>query len=261
MDRKIQFIISGFYFDKHSDGEYLQSLKYLEDENDNISVFWSCHAEPPKSIKDGGNFIINENVGFEWGAYRKAIDHLIYQLEDDTILFLMHDDLLIKDWSFINQCIKMLDSGVKIIGNGANYSMDNFNPYDEARLSYWLKTKDRYIDYVEEENKHFYNEILLVKSIRGSFICTKLNHLNEIGGLEYVKKGSPGIDTDVPDVEGVIGNGRYQSFGNTSLYLNAYKFTKIFGHDKIKYLSPYYCVSDYIIERPEEEENPKLVGG
>ena len=98
-------------------------------------------------------------------------------------------------------------------------------------------------------------------NLTGSFICTQLNYLNEVGGLEYVKKGSPGIDTTAPDVEGVTGNGRYQSFGNTSLYLNAYKFTKIFGHNKIKYLSPYYCVSDYIIERPEEEENPKFVGG
>ena len=259
MDKKIQFIISGFYFDKHSDGEYLKSLKYLEDENDNISVFWSCHAEPPKSIKDSGNFILNQNIGFEWGAYKKALDHLIYQIEDDTILFLMHDDLLIKDWSFINICLQMLESGVKVIGNGANYSM-NLNPFEEARLSYWLKTKDRLIDYVDEQNKHFYNETLLAKSVRGSFICTKLNYLNEVGGLEYVKKGSPGIDTSLPDVDGVVGNGRYQSFGNTSLYLNAYKFTKIFGPDKIKYLSPYYCVSDYIIERPEEVENLKFIG-
>ena len=257
---KLQFIISGFYFDKYSDGEYLESLRYLEKENDNISIFWSCNTEPPKTIKENKNFIINQNVGFEWGAYKKALDYLNYKLDDDTILFLMHDDLIIKDWAFINKCIEMLDNGAKIIGNGANYSMQ-FNPFEEARLSYWLRNNDKLIDYVDNENKHFYNENLLVKSVRGSFICTKLSYLNEVGGLEYVKKGSPGINTKTPDVEGVIGNGRYESFGNTSLYLNAYKFTKIFGFDKIKYLSPYYCVSDYIIERPEEEENPKFVGG
>tara|TARA_Y100000034_G_scaffold96411_1_gene117384 strand:- start:149 stop:919 length:771 start_codon:yes stop_codon:yes gene_type:complete len=254
---KIQFIIAGFYFDKYSKGEYLKDLKYIDDENENISVFWSCHNEPPQSIKDDGNFILSENVGLEWGAYRKALDYL--KLEDNTILFLMHDDLLIKDWSFVEKCIEMLDSGVKIIGNGANYPM-TLDPHSKARLSYWLKTNDKWVDYTDENNKYFYDETLDIKSIRGSFICTKMGYLNGIGSLDYVKKGSPGIDTTVPDVDGVVGNARLESFGNTSLYLNAYKFTKIFGIDKIKYLSPYYCVSDYMVERIEEIDNPKYIG-
>ena len=254
---KIQFIISSFYFDKYSDGEYIDGLKYLLDENENISLFWSCHKEPPNTIKDIGEFRVYENVGFEWGAYTKALNHL--NLDEDTILFLMHDDMLVKDWSFVNKCISMLDEGVKIIGNGSNYP-SVVEPYSEARLSYWLKTKDRWIDYVREENKHFYDEDLLCKSVRGSFICTKVKYLNEVGGLEWVDKGSPGIDVTVPDVDGVLGNGRFQSFGNTSLYLNAYKFTKVFGPDKIKYLSPYYCVSDYMVERIEEIDNPKYIG-
>ena len=254
---KIQFIIAGFYFDKYSDGEYLKNLKFIEDENENVSVFWSCHAEPPQSIKDAGNFIVNENVGLEWGAYRKALDYL--NLDDDTILFLMHDDLLIKDWSFVDRCIEILNGGVKVIGNGANYPM-TLNPHSEARLSHWLKTNDKWIDFVEENNKHLYDETLPIKSIRGSFICTMVKYLNEIGSLDYVKRGCPGVDTTVPDADGVVGNSRIGSFGNTSLYLNAYKFTKYFGIDKIKYLSPYYCNSDFIIERIEEKDNPKYIG-
>ena len=35
----------------------------------------------------------------EWGAYNKAFNHL--NLDDDTIVFCIQDDMVIKDWGFV----------------------------------------------------------------------------------------------------------------------------------------------------------------
>ena len=32
------------------------------------------------------------------------------------------------------------------------------------------------------------------------------------------------------------------------------------SNTSLKYLSPYYCVSDYMVERIEEIDNPKYIG-
>ena len=45
----------------------------------------------------------------EDGAYQQALDYL--EIDDDTILFLLHDDLVIKDWEFI----KLLVMGLIIL--------------------------------------------------------------------------------------------------------------------------------------------------
>ena len=52
-------------------------------------------------------------------------------------------------------------------------------------------------------------------------------------------------------------------YGNTSLYLNAYKFTKYFGRDKMKWLSNEYRRSPYMIEcgrgnvdLPQDKDTP-----
>ncbi len=46
---KIQFIITGWHYNQQ---EYYDGLHELEKDNENIDVFWSCHKEPPKHIKD-----------------------------------------------------------------------------------------------------------------------------------------------------------------------------------------------------------------
>ena len=33
----------------------------------------------------------------------------------------MNDDLIVKDWGFINECLERLYQGNKVIGNGWNY--------------------------------------------------------------------------------------------------------------------------------------------
>ena len=174
--------------------------------------------------------------------------------------------MVIKDWGFINACIKFLsDDKIKIIGNGFNYPY-NMNPSEEARLSYWLNThpdtkeyaKHRWIDYVRPENQHMFDENVNCLSIRGSFLATRWKHLKLINGFEYV---------NVPLCEGTKEDGTKflltDPFGNTSLYLNAYKFTKYFGQKSFKWLSNVYRRSKWMVEcgrgnvdLPQDSETP-----
>jgi RimJ/RimL family protein N-acetyltransferase len=256
---KIQFIICGWWYDEF-DGrkgitDFIDGLIELQKDNEFIDVFWSCHKEPTKLVKDNFKYKVFENVGLEWGAYNKAFNHL--DLDDDTIVFCIQDDMVIKDWSFVNACVKHISMGAKIIGNGFNYPM-LFKPQSEARLSYWLKTKDKLIDYVREENKHMFDVNVEALSIRGSFMCTRYDHIKQINGFEYVNKEL---------TYGVKEDGREflltDPYGNTSLYLNAYKFTKYFGRDKMKWLSNEYRKSPYMIEcgrgnidLPQDKDTP-----
>ena len=184
MKQKIQFIICGWWYDEF-DGrtgitDFIDGLIELQKDNDFIDIFWTCHKEPTQLVKDNFKYKVFENIGLEWGAYNKAFDYL--NLDNDTIVFCIQDDMVIKDWSIIGVCVEHINKGIKIIGNGFNYPM-NYNPQEEARLSYWLKTKDKWIDYIREENKHMYDLSMQVLSIRGSFMCTSYDHIKEINGF------------------------------------------------------------------------------
>ena len=173
MNIKIQFIVCGWWYDEFDNRtgitDFIDGLIELQKENDFIDIFWTCHKEPTQLVKDNFKYKVFENIGLEWGAYNKAFDYL--NLDDDTIVFCIQDDMVIKDWSFVSVCVEHINKGVKIIGNGFNYPM-MYTPREEARLSYWLKTKDRWIDYIREENKHMYDIPMKVLSIRGS-LCVQ----------------------------------------------------------------------------------------
>jgi len=259
MKQKIQFIICGWWYDEF-DGrtgitDFIDGLIELQKDNDFIDIFWTCHKEPTQLVKDNFKYKVFENVGLEWGAYNKAFDYL--NLDDDTIVFCIQDDMVIKDWGFVSVCIEYINKGIKIIGNGFNYPM-MYNPHEEARLSYWLKTKDKWIDYIREENKHMYDVSMQVLSIRGSFMCTRYDYIKEINGFEYVNKElTYGIKEDGREFLLI------DPYGNTSLYMNAYKFTKYFGADKMKWLSNEYRRSPYMIEcgrgnidLPQDKDTP-----
>ena len=245
MNFKIQIIICGWWFDEFDNQKnqttFIESLKWINDSNDNINIFWACHKDPIKLVKDNFEWELYENVGLEWGAYDKAFNTL--NLEDDTFVFCIQDDMLIKDWGFINVCVDYLkDDKIKIIGNGFNYPY-NMNPNEEARLSYWLKTNNRWVDYVKPENQHMFDISVNCLSIRGSFLVTRYKHIKSINGFEYVNK---------PLEEGIKEDGTkfllIDPFGNTSLYLNAYKFSKYFGKEGFKWLSNTYRKSKWMVE-------------
>ena len=74
-------------------------------------------------------------------------------------------------------------------------------------------------------------------------MCTRYDHIKEINGFEYVNREL---------TYGVKDDGRefllIDPYGNTSLYLNAYKFTKYFGPNSFKWLSNTYRRSKWMIE-------------
>ena len=180
---KIQFIVCGWWYDEF-DGrkgitDFIDGLIELQKDNDFVDVFWTCHKEPTKLIKDNFKYKVFENVGLEWGAYNKAFDYL--DLDDDTIVFCIQDDMVIKDWCFVSVCVKYINKP---------------------------------LTYGDKDGKEF----LLI-----------------------------------------------DPYGNTSLYLNAYKFTKYFGKDKMKWLSNEYRRSPYMIEcgrgivdLPQDKDTPSV---
>jgi len=224
----IQFIVVGWHY---SYPEWIQGLIELQNQNDNINVFWSCHREPPDIIKDNFDWKEFENVGLEEGAYTQALEHL--NLDDDTILFMVHDDLIVKDWNFINICIDaILNRGMKVMGNGFNFPA-YFDPEKVER-------EKKNIEWVDDDWKHLFTEPMHCKTIRTSFVVVKWKDLKGLGGFNPIWL-SPELDENgVPQGYGGIGN-----LGQTII---GYKFTKVFGPDRIGYLSNNYLNSEYIYE-------------
>lgn len=224
---KLQFIVVGWHFDNFP--ELIDQLIELNDNNDFIDVFWTCHKPPSKKIKEKFKYKVFPNLGLEDGAYQQALDYL--EIEDDTVLFLLHDDLIIKDWDFINTCLDYLNSGYKVIGNGVNYPL-TLDPSE-------IKRGKKYIDFVKEECKSMFSTPLFCYTIRESFMCIRRGDLKKIGDFEVI------WEEPIPDKEGKFHIG---GVGNIQQSLLGYKLTKTFGKEKFAYLSNNYQDSDYLFE-------------
>ena len=237
---KIQFIVCGWHYDQDS---LIDGLIELKETNDNIDVFYSCHKEPTDKIKENFEWKLYPNLGLGDGAYEQAEEHL--DLEDDTICFYIHDDLIIKDWSFITKCIEMLEADFKIIGNCRNYPtvLDPDEVREYGPIPEW---DDRTLrGYVREENQHLFDKKRQIATIRGSFNCLKFKTLKEVGGWES-HMFEPLIDEEgKPYYRKEPGIG---GLGNICLILLSYKFNVVFGHEKMGYLSNDYLDSPYIYE-------------
>tara|TARA_Y100000592_G_scaffold101195_1_gene186723 strand:+ start:4017 stop:4937 length:921 start_codon:yes stop_codon:yes gene_type:complete len=279
MERKLRFIVCGWWFDefdnKKGQTSFIEELKEFSDKNDFVDVFWTCHKTPPSIVKDNFNWKEFPNLGLEWGGYDQGWRHIqksneLESFNDNDIIFFMQDDILIHDWSFVKKCIDLIESGAKVIGNGANYPL-YFNPLDIPPISKnWIDPNKRWIDYIREDNHDLIQGPLQSISVRGSFVCLTHESMTAIGGFDYVdtplpnhalrtvSKGSPDahkhnlmvydktkVPTDINVIEKLqLTNG----FGNTTMYLNAYKFTKVLGAHKFKYLSDTYRKSPYMTE-------------
>ena len=172
---KLQFIIVGWHFDEYPD--FVDGLIELHRHNDMIDIFWSCHREPSDKVKNNFEYKGFPNLGLEDGAYQQALDYL--DISDDTILFLMHDDLVVKDWSFIMQCIELLNQGYKIVGNGINYPLQ-LDPNEIKREGM------RYIDFVKDSCKSMFDSPMFCFTVRESFMCIKRGDLKQIGDFEVI---------------------------------------------------------------------------
>jgi len=245
---KIQFIVTGWHFNRT---ETNNALKELKDMNDFIDVFWSCHREPPKEIADNFDYKVFFNGGEECGAFDQAIDYL--NLDENTVCFFLHDDLIIKDMGFIQLCLDKLDEGYLVVGNGRDYS-DNFDPFKKTKIG--IKEEfdgAEFKDYVKDENQWMFDRILPMVKVRPSFICMRYRDVKKIGGFEPRQEAyePPITEPDEwcpkggPHYRGTKGLG---SFGNLFPALVCYKMNKILGTERITWLSDTYVDSDYIYE-------------
>lgn len=247
---KIQFIVTGWHMNQSS---LIDGLYELKNENDIVNVFWSCHREPTDEIKEKFDCKLFLNGGEECGAYDQAIDYL--NIEDDTICFFMHDDVIIKDWKFMNICINGLSQGFKVIGNCMDYT-SQFNPFKTYELGITEEFDGKeYIEYVKPENQHLFDKEMVIKKVRPSFICMKYKDVKEMGGFEPRKEALvPPIITDgKPHYRGSKGLGK---FGNLFPELVCYKMNKVFDPNKITYLSTRYLDSPFIYECGRGEIDP-----
>jgi len=244
---KIQFIICGWHMNRDNTIDALYQLK--EQNKDVIDVFWSCHRKPPKTITERFEYKEFFNGAEEYGAYQQAIDYLT--LDDDTICFFLHDDMIIKSFDFIPICMNWLtDTQIKVIGNGMNYPEQSFDPNKVIKIGIKeeFDNKSR-VDYVKPENRHLFEKgTIPMKTVRPSFLCMTYGSVKEMGGFEPREEA---YDHPVENEEGIPvyrGNKGMSSWGNEFPQLNNYKFNVVFGHDKIAYLSDRYLDSEYIYE-------------
>jgi len=232
---KIQFIIVGWHFEAFP--EFIDGLIALQQDNsDVIDIFWSCHKEPSERIKENFKYKVFPNLGLEDGAYQQALDYLT--LEDDAILFLMHDDIIVKDWSFINICLNWLQQGASFIGNGMNYPAI-FDPEEVVRGK-------KAIEWVKDDAKHLFNSKDNVLTIRESFMCTLKKNFNKIFDFEVI------WEEPIPDAEGKVHIG---GIGNLQQTMLGYKICKVFGSNSIMYLSNTYQDSIYLYECARGKQN------
>ena len=224
----IQFIVVGWHFDAYP--ELIEELTVLKDSNpDAIRVFWSCHKEPCDLVKDNFEYKVFPNLGLEDGAYQQALDYL--DLPDSTTLFLMHDDIVVKDWNFINICLSRLQQGYAFIGNGINYP-EYLSPtkiYDEK---YFPRTP---LDVCRPETRHFFEKEGLAYTFRESFICTTRGYLRNIYDFEVVWE-TPGPEMPI----GPMGNMQQSMLG--------WKITQYYGPSRMTYLSETYMDSEWLQE-------------
>tara|TARA_R110002020_G_scaffold441912_2_gene652956 strand:- start:770 stop:1540 length:771 start_codon:yes stop_codon:yes gene_type:complete len=249
---KIQFIVVGWYYNQPT---MLEGLKELQENNDNIDVFYSCHKEPTQFVKDNFKYQLFPNLGEEIVAYQQALEHL--NLDSDTYCFFMNDDIVIKDWVFIEKCIESLQQGYKVVGNGWNPGFKAYNPLVTIPVGITEEFDGKQsIDYAKEENRHFFEGPLEMNMARGSFLSMQYSTLEAIGGFEPRKEawtpihvnnnGKPYYRGKENEADTKLGG--MSSFGNLFPCLSIYKVNKLYGKESITWLSTSYRNSEYLYE-------------
>lgn len=261
---KIQFIVVGWYYNQKSLEE---GLKELNEQNDSVNVFYSCHKEPTQFIKENFDWHLFDNVGEEIVAYQQALEYLKEKsdLDKETYFFFMNDDLIIKDWSFVTECISKLQQGYRVVGNGYNPGFKAYDPFYEIPVGI-TETMDNLQgrDYAKDETRHLFNEKLEMNMARGSFLSMQYKTLSEVGEFEprkeawvpmnFNENGKPYYRgcKDQADTK----TGGLALFGNLFPNLTMYKINKIFGKESITWLDDKtYRNSKYIYELERGEND------
>lgn len=240
---KIQFIVTGWHYENYpGKNNLIDGLIELKNQNNIIDVYWACHKEPPQKIKDNFDWTLYPNLGMADGGYQQAIDDLV--IEDNTLCFFIQDDIIVKDWSFINICLKNIEK-VKFIGNCYNYS-SIFDPNQFiTKHNIYMK------DFAKDSTRHLFDEPIQCLNIKGSFICCKYESIKKIDFFEpifhYPDLIEPFYDEKTKGYRTKNEKG-LGGIGNVIQNLTNYKINKVFGPQNISYLSQEYLDSQFIYE-------------
>ena len=176
------------------------------------------------------------------GGFQQAVDDL--NIENDTICFFLQDDIIVKDWSFINVCLENIDS-FKFIGNCSNPS-GIFYP-DEFLDKHNLYLKDL----AKQSTRYLFDKPVSCKTLKGSFYCCKYESIKQLDFFEpifhYPELIEPFYDEKVKGYRTKKEKG-LGGIGNVIMRLLCYKINKVFGPASITYLSDKYLDSSFIYE-------------
>lgn len=156
------------------------------------------------------------DVGYDWGSYQQFIEKGLYRRYE--YVFLMHDDLIIKDGGFVEASVRLLEGGASFVGNGRNDHRTNFPELIPWRYAHaaWKPPSPSF--------RH--------ETMRGSFLATTAEALDRVGSFE--------VFWDWPH----LANG----FANWSLIATCARLQHMFGAGCFAFLSQTYLESPYLTE-------------
>ena len=206
--------VLGWYFDNRA--MYASLAK-----TDKAEIFIISHRPERvvpdwlKKLVDKDHIFYEPNIGYDWGGYQQFLEKGIWK-EFDYIFF-MHDDISIKDYTFFEECHRLLDTFC-VVGNG-RLEESPIKPKKNPQRYAHMKIIPR------PDEDHY--------GVRGSFFATKHASLKAIQRFE--------VFWDRFHISDV--------FGNHSLVATCYKWQQKCGSkDFCGWLSDSYCQSKWITE-------------
>lgn len=155
------------------------------------------------------------NFGYDWGCYQQFLARKTWR-NFETIFF-MHDDLVIKDNSFTDRCIELLQD-YAVVGNGrVSEKRDYPDTYPESYAHSSWKPPSRSFQH---------------SAVRGSFFSTTREALQRLGKFEVF--WDPLRLTS--------------GFGNWSTRASCGKWEYILGENCFGFLAESYRESEYLLE-------------
>ena len=177
---------------------------------------WLTDLVPPHHI------FFEPNLGYDWGCYQQFLDRGIWR--QYRYLIFMHDDLLIHSMDFVEECIRRLEEGWYVIGNGLNSTkMD------------WPRT--HLFTYGHSDWTPVSRDFMH-QTVRGSFFAIKRETIEQMGKLEVF------WDRFKLNIR----------FGNWSLIASCGKMQDLFGDRCFSFLGDVYRHSIYIDEHERGSE-------
>ena len=186
-------------------------------------VFVVSHRPPeavPPYVFDhiqSSNIFFESNLGYDWGCYQQFLRTGIWREYD--YVFFMHDDIVIKDIEFIQQCARELETS-KVVGNGRVALWDVPTNIAESYSVYYAHSSFK-------PPRSFRHD-----GVRGSFFATTSEALHLLEAFEVF--WDPFHLT--------------AGFGNFSARASCGKWQYLLGDQCFGFLSDTYCESDYISE-------------